>query len=43
MISKYNNHTLQTNPQHCEEETETDNITVTRHLEDKQSKAASSL
>ena len=25
MISKYHNHTLQTDPQHCEEETETDN------------------
>ena len=39
MIMKYHNHKLQTNPWHHEEEPHT----VTRHQEDKQSKATSSL
>ena len=36
---KYHNHTLQTNPRHREEELHK----ITRHQEDKQSKATSSL
>ena len=40
MIRNYNNHTLQTNPRHHEEEPQN---TVTRHQEDSLSKAASPL
>ena len=39
MIRKYHNHKLQTNPWNHEDETST----ITRHQEDKQSKATSSL
>ena len=39
MIKKYHNHKLQTNLCHCEE----DHTTITRHQEDKQSEATSSL
>ena len=39
MIRKYHNHKLQTNPWHREEEPHK----ITRHQEDKQSKATSSL
>ena len=41
IIRKYHNHTLQTNPQYHEEEPQ--NITVSKHQEDQQSKATSSL
>ena len=40
MITKYHNHTLQTNPRRREEETQN---TVTRHPKDNKSKATSSL
>ena len=40
MIRKYHNHKLQTNPWHSEEEPHNNN---TRHQDDKQSKATSSL